>query len=63
MPGPIVEATVQLLTYWPFAAAGFALMIAPIRVLKFSAAKGQYIRSCVLASTMGPGVKVAATKL
>ena len=37
MPGPMVLATVQLLIYWPFAAAGFALMTAPISALKFSA--------------------------
>ena len=30
---------------------------------KPAAAKGQYIRSCVVASTMGPGVKVNAAKL
>ena len=29
---------------------------------KPAAAKGQYIRSCVAASTMGPGVKVTTTK-
>lgn len=29
---------------------------------KPAAAKGQYIRSCVVATTMGPGVKVNATK-
>ena len=29
---------------------------------KPAAAKGQYIRSCVVASTMGPGVKVATSK-
>ena len=29
---------------------------------KPAAAKGQYIRSCVVASTMGPGVKVNSTK-
>ena len=29
---------------------------------KPAAAKGQYIRSCTVASTMGPGVKVNATK-
>lgn len=28
-----------------------------------AAAKGQYIRSCVVASTMGPGVKVNAAKI
>ena len=27
------------------------------------AAKGQYIKSCVVASTMGPGVKVNGAKL
>ncbi|NLB16543.1 MAG: 50S ribosomal protein L1, partial [Clostridiales bacterium] len=26
-------------------------------------AKGQYIRSCVVASTMGPGVKINTSKL
>ena len=30
---------------------------------KPAAAKGQYIRSCVVASTMGPGVKVNAAKM
>ncbi|BAL00017.1 50S ribosomal protein L1 [Oscillibacter valericigenes Sjm18-20] len=30
---------------------------------KPAAAKGQYIRSCVVASTMGPGVKMNAAKL
>ncbi|MGI6576912.1 MAG: 50S ribosomal protein L1 [Eubacteriales bacterium] len=29
---------------------------------KPAAAKGQYIRSCVVASTMGPGIKVNATR-
>ena len=32
-PGPMVEAVTQLLTYWPFADAGFALMMAEISVL------------------------------
>ena len=36
-----------------------ALITALIKA-KPAAAKGQYIRSCVTASTMGPGVKVAA---
>ena len=38
------------------------LMAAVIKA-KPAAAKGQYIRSCVTASTMGPGVKLNATKL
>ena len=36
-----------------------ALMDAIVRA-KPAAAKGQYIRSCVVASTMGPGIRVAA---
>ena len=39
-----------------------ALMGAIIKA-KPAAAKGQYIKSCVLASTMGPGVKVNQAKL
>ncbi|MGN1013983.1 MAG: 50S ribosomal protein L1 [Butyricicoccus sp.] len=39
-----------------------ALMGAIIKA-KPAAAKGQYVRSCVVASTMGPGVKVNAAKL
>ncbi|MBQ2154178.1 MAG: 50S ribosomal protein L1 [Oscillospiraceae bacterium] len=38
-----------------------ALMGAVIKA-KPAAAKGQYIRSCVVASTMGPGVKVNTSK-
>ena len=37
------------------------LMAAVIKA-KPAAAKGQYIRSCVIASTMGPGVKVSTAK-
>ncbi len=40
----------------------FETLIAAIIKAKPAAAKGQYIRSCVLASTMGPGVKVSTTK-
>ena len=39
-----------------------ALMGAIVKA-KPSAAKGQYIRSCVVASTMGPGVKINGAKL
>ena len=38
-----------------------ALMTALLRA-KPAAAKGQYIRSCVTASTMGPGIKINAMK-
>ena len=33
MPGPMVVAVTQDLMYWPFAAAGLALMIAPMSAL------------------------------
>ena len=39
-----------------------ALMTAIIKA-KPAAAKGQYIKSCVIAATMGPGVKVNYTKI
>ena len=39
-----------------------ALMGAIIKA-KPAAAKGQYVKSCVVASTMGPGVKINAAKL
>ena len=39
-----------------------ALLTAVIKA-KPAAAKGQYIRSCVVASTMGPGIKVNYAKL
>ena len=33
MPGPMVDAVTQDLMYWPFEAAGLALMIAPMSAL------------------------------
>lgn len=33
MPGPMVDAVTQDLIYWPFEAAGLALMIAPMSAL------------------------------
>ena len=38
-----------------------ALMNAIVKA-KPAAAKGQYVRSCVVASTMGPGVKISTSK-
>ena len=44
-------------------AENFNALLGAIIKAKPAAAKGQYIKSCVLASTMGPGVKVNYTKL
>ena len=41
----------------------FVALINAIIKAKPAAAKGQYIRSCVTASTMGPGVKINQAKL
>ncbi|MCD8144654.1 MAG: 50S ribosomal protein L1 [Oscillospiraceae bacterium] len=41
----------------------FSALIGAIIKAKPAAAKGQYIRSCTVASTMGPGVKIAPAKL
>ena len=40
----------------------FDALISAIIKSKPAAAKGQYIRSCVTASTMGPGIKINANK-
>ena len=40
----------------------YTTLIAAVIKAKPAAAKGQYIRSCVTASTMGPGVKINAAK-
>ena len=44
-------------------ADNFNALMAAIIKAKPAAAKGQYIKSCVVASTMGPGVKINAAKL
>lgn len=44
-------------------AGNFDALMGAIIKAKPAAAKGQYIRSCVIASTMGPGIKVSTTKL
>ncbi len=41
----------------------FTALIGAIIKAKPAAAKGQYIRSCTVASTMGPGVKINGAKL
>jgi large subunit ribosomal protein L1 len=41
----------------------FETLMNAIIKAKPAAAKGQYIRSCVTASTMGPGIKINQTKL
>ena len=58
--------------HWPIGKVSFgaeklndnfnALMGAIVKA-KPAAAKGQYIRSCVTASTMGPGIKLSTAKL
>ena len=44
-------------------AENFNTLMSAIIKAKPAAAKGQYVRSCVVASTMGPGVKVNAAKI
>ncbi len=41
----------------------FNTLIGAVLKAKPAAAKGQYIRSCVLATTMGPGIKINYAKL
>ena len=41
----------------------FNTLLEAINKAKPAAAKGQYIRSCTVASTMGPGIKVATAKI
>ena len=44
-------------------AENFTTLMNAIIKAKPAAAKGQYIKSCTIASTMGPGIKVNAAKL
>ena len=41
----------------------FNALMEAVAKAKPAAAKGQYIKSCVIASTMGPGVKINQAKL
>ena len=41
----------------------FNTLMGAIIKAKPAAAKGQYVKSCVTASTMGPGVKVSTARL
>ena len=44
-------------------AENFDTLLGAIIKAKPASAKGQYIKSCVIASTMGPGLKVNSAKL
>ncbi len=44
-------------------AENFKTLMSAILKARPAAAKGQYVRSCVVASTMGPGIKINAAKL
>ncbi len=44
-------------------AENFDTLVGAVIKAKPAAAKGQYIKSCVIASTMGPGIKINQTKL
>ncbi len=44
-------------------ADNFNTLMGAVIKAKPAAAKGQYVKSCVIASTMGPGVKINAAKL
>ena len=44
-------------------AENFNTLIGAVIKAKPAAAKGQYIKSCVIASTMGPGIKINQAKL
>jgi len=44
-------------------AENFNTLVGAVIKARPAAAKGQYIKSCVVASTMGPGIKVNSTKL
>lgn len=44
-------------------AENFSTLLGAIVKAKPAAAKGQYIKSCVVASTMGPGVKINPAKI
>ena len=41
----------------------FNTLLGAIVKAKPAAAKGQYIRSCVVASTMGPGIRINPNKV
>ena len=41
----------------------FNTLLEAINKAKPAAAKGQYIRSCVVAATMGPGIKINPNKV
>ena len=55
----------KMLIHWiqTFLTENFNTLLEAINKAKPAAAKGQYIRSCVVAATMGPGVKINPNKV
>ena len=66
-PGPIVDDSVTLFKYLPFAAdslvANAHALVDSIVKAKPAAAKGKYLKSVTLSSTMGPGVRIDTTHI
>ncbi len=60
----IIHCTIGKASFGPQKLAeNFDALMSAIIKAKPAAAKGQYIKSCSLASTMGPGIKVNASKI
>ena len=65
MPSPkIIHCPIGKVSFGPEKLAeNFSALMGAIIKAKPAAAKGQYIRSCTVASTMGPGIKINGAKL
>ena len=63
MPSPKAGTVTMDVTKAVNEIENFNALMGAIVKAKPAAAKGQYIKSCVVASTMGPGVKVNGAKL
>ena len=60
----IIHCTIGKVSFGPEKLAeNFDALLGAIIKAKPAAAKGQYIKSCTVASTMGPGIKINPTKL